>query len=78
MAEDASTGGAPVGGGALDAGGTFFMDHLIKADGSSKWQQNFAAADCHCGQSLIVWAFNEGRGAARESDRYLMSYTNLP
>ena len=26
----------------------------------------FAAGDCRRGQSLIVWAINEGRGAARE------------
>ena len=38
----------------------------------------FAAGDCRRGQSLIVWAFNEGRGAARECDRYLMGQTNLP
>lgn len=38
----------------------------------------FAAGDCRRGQSLIVWAINEGRGAARECDRYLMGTTNLP
>ena len=38
----------------------------------------FAAGDCRRGQSLVVWAFNEGRGAARECDRYLSGYTNLP
>ena len=38
----------------------------------------FTAGDCRRGQSLIVWAFNEGRGAARECDRYLMGQTNLP
>jgi glutamate synthase (NADPH/NADH) small chain len=38
----------------------------------------FAAGDCRRGQSLIVWAFNEGRGAARECDRYLMGDTDLP
>ncbi len=38
----------------------------------------FAAGDCRRGQSLVVWAFNEGRGAARECDRYLMGDTNLP
>src|SRR5205823_3128533 len=38
----------------------------------------FAAGDCRRGQSLIVWAFNEGRGAARECDRYLMGSTELP
>ena len=38
----------------------------------------FAAGDCRRGQSLIVWAINEGRGAARECDRYLMGTTELP
>jgi glutamate synthase (NADPH/NADH) small chain len=38
----------------------------------------FAAGDCRRGQSLVVWAFNEGRGAARECDRYLMGSTMLP
>jgi len=38
----------------------------------------FAAGDCRRGQSLVVWAFNEGRGAARECDRFLMGTTNLP
>jgi glutamate synthase (NADPH/NADH) small chain len=38
----------------------------------------FAAGDCRRGQSLVVWAFNEGRGAARECDRYLMGSTDLP
>jgi glutamate synthase (NADPH/NADH) small chain len=38
----------------------------------------FAAGDARRGQSLVVWAFNEGRGAARECDRFLMGSTNLP
>lgn len=38
----------------------------------------FAAGDCRRGQSLVVWAFNEGRGAARECDRWLMGHTDLP
>ena len=38
----------------------------------------FAAGDCRRGQSLVVWAINEGRGAARECDRYLMGSTVLP
>jgi glutamate synthase (NADPH/NADH) small chain len=38
----------------------------------------FAAGDCRRGQSLVVWAINEGRAAARECDRYLMGTTNLP
>jgi len=38
----------------------------------------FASGDCRRGQSLVVWAFNEGRGAARECDRFLMGSTDLP
>jgi glutamate synthase (NADPH/NADH) small chain len=38
----------------------------------------FAAGDCRRGQSLVVWAFNEGRGAAKACDRYLMGETDLP
>jgi glutamate synthase (NADPH/NADH) small chain len=38
----------------------------------------FAAGDMRRGQSLVVWAINEGRGAARECDRYLMGTTVLP
>ncbi len=37
----------------------------------------FAAGDMRRGQSLIVWAINEGRGAARECDRFLMGETVL-
>jgi glutamate synthase (NADPH/NADH) small chain len=32
----------------------------------------FAAGDCSRGQSLVVWAINEGRRAAKGVDRYLM------
>ena len=38
----------------------------------------FAAGDMRRGQSLVVWAIREGRGAARECDRYLMDTTVLP
>lgn len=38
----------------------------------------FAAGDCRRGQSLVVWAINEGREAARECDRYLMGHSDLP
>ncbi|NBB77919.1 MAG: glutamate synthase small subunit [Verrucomicrobia bacterium] len=38
----------------------------------------FSAGDMRRGQSLIVWAINEGRAAARECDRYLMGTTKLP
>ena len=37
----------------------------------------FAAGDCRRGQSLVVWAINEGRAAAREIDRELMGKTEL-
>ena len=38
----------------------------------------FAAGDCRRGQSLVVWAINEGRGAARAVDEFLMGKTSLP
>ena len=38
----------------------------------------FAAGDCRRGQSLIVWAINEGRAAAAKVDEYLMGSTELP
>ena len=31
----------------------------------------FAAGDCRRGQSLVVWAINEGRGAAAACDKFL-------
>ncbi len=38
----------------------------------------FAAGDCRRGQSLVVWAINEGRGAARSIDIYLRGTSRLP
>ncbi|MFD2612226.1 glutamate synthase subunit beta [Paenibacillus gansuensis] len=38
----------------------------------------FAAGDIRRGQSLIVWAINEGREAAREVDKFLMGASILP
>ncbi len=38
----------------------------------------YAAGDMRREQSLVVWAINEVRGAAREVDKFLMGYTNLP
>ncbi len=38
----------------------------------------FAAGDMRRGQSLVVWAINEGRACAREVDRFLMGATVLP
>lgn len=31
----------------------------------------FAGGDCRRGQSLVVWAINEGRGVAKATDEYL-------
>jgi NAD(P)H-dependent glutamate synthase small subunit len=41
-------------------------------------EQVFSAGDCRRGQSLVVWAINEGREAAREIDRFLMGSSRLP
>ncbi|MCS7167732.1 MAG: glutamate synthase subunit beta [Gemmatales bacterium] len=53
----------------------------VKAE-YGKFQTNipkvFAAGDMRRGQSLVVWAIHEGRGAAREVDRFLMGDTELP
>lgn len=38
----------------------------------------FAAGDCRRGQSLVVWAINEGRGAARAIDIHLRGHSFLP
>ncbi|MBM7540808.1 glutamate synthase subunit beta [Amphibacillus cookii] len=38
----------------------------------------FAAGDARRGQSLIVWAINEGREVAHAVDHYLMGKTTLP
>jgi glutamate synthase (NADPH/NADH) small chain len=46
-----------------------------------KYQTNqtgiFAAGDIRRGQSWVVWAIHEGRGAARACDRFLMGETSL-
>ena len=38
----------------------------------------FTAGDCRRGQSLVVWGINEGRGAARAIDEFLMGESLLP
>lgn len=45
---------------------------------STSMPKVFAAGDCRRGQSLVVWAINEGRGAARAIDEFLMGYSDLP
>jgi len=55
---------------ALDARSNYQAEH-------EKYTTNveglFAAGDCRRGQSLVVWGINEGRGAAREIDHFLMN-----
>ena len=47
-------------------------------EGYSTNQKNiFVTGDMRRGQSLVVWAINEGREAARAVDEYLMGYSNL-
>ncbi|MEX2187753.1 MAG: glutamate synthase subunit beta [Pirellulales bacterium] len=45
---------------------------------STNVEKVFAAGDCRRGQSLVVWAINEGRGAARAIDVFLMGHSTLP
>ncbi|MCH7726273.1 MAG: glutamate synthase subunit beta, partial [Planctomycetes bacterium] len=54
---------------------TFRADH---GDFATNIPGVFAAGDCRRGQSLVVWAINEGRGAARAVDEYLMGNSSLP
>jgi len=50
----------------------------IKGQYKTSAAKVFAAGDCRSGQSLVVRAINEGREAAREIDRELMGFTQLP
>jgi glutamate synthase (NADPH/NADH) small chain len=49
--------------------------------GAGAYQTNkeniYTAGDMHRGQSLVVWAIEEGREAAKAVDESLMGYTNL-
>ena len=49
-----------------------------KGDYRTNIEGVFAAGDARRGQSLIVWAINEGREVARSVDHYLMGSTVLP
>ncbi|MDE5765166.1 MAG: glutamate synthase subunit beta [Ruminococcus sp.] len=44
---------------------------------STNIEKVFTAGDMHIGQSLVVRAIREGRDSARETDEYLMGYSNL-
>jgi NADPH-dependent glutamate synthase beta subunit-like oxidoreductase len=58
----------------LDERSNFKAEHNIHKTSHPKI---FAAGDCRRGQSLVVWAINEGRAAAREVDLHLMGVTTL-
>ena len=59
----------------LDKRGNFLAS---KSDFRTSIPKVYAAADCRRGQDLVVRAINEGREAAREIDRDLMGFTELP
>ena len=52
---------------------------VLTKEGSYKTSNDkvFACGDMRKGQSLVVWAIDEGRRCAKEVDEYLMGYTNL-
>lgn len=56
----------------LDARGNFKAEY---GDYSTNVAGLFSAGDCRRGQSLVVWAINEGREAAVSCDRYLAGVT---
>ena len=58
----------------LDERSNFKAEHNVHKTSHPKI---FAAGDCRRGQSLVVWAINEGRAAAREVDLNLMGSTIL-
>ena len=59
------------------------MSHTIKnihaeyGDYRTNVEGIFAAGDCRRGQSLVVWAINEGRGVAEQCNAYLLSKESL-
>ncbi len=55
----------------LDARGNYKAEY---GKYSTSQEGVFTAGDCRRGQSLVVWAINEGRGVAEQVDQYL---TNL-
>jgi len=52
----------------LDERSNYKAEHNIHVTSNPKV---FAAGDCRRGQSLVVWAINEGRAAAREINNFL-------
>lgn len=45
--------------------------HAVHGDYRTNIEGVFAGGDCRRGQSLVVWAINEGRGMADSVDQYL-------
>jgi NAD(P)H-dependent glutamate synthase small subunit len=45
--------------------------HAVYGDFRTNMEGVFAGGDCRRGQSLVVWAINEGRGMAASCDQYL-------
>lgn len=45
--------------------------HAVYGDYRTSVEGVFAGGDCRRGQSLVVWAINEGRGVAKSCDEYL-------
>ncbi|MGW7052599.1 glutamate synthase subunit beta [Streptomyces sp. NPDC054887] len=70
----------------LDGRGNFARDTAFAAasaegrerTGRTGTEGLFVAGDAGRGQSLVVWAIAEGRGAAAATDRYLTGSTALP
>ncbi len=54
----------------LDERGNYKAEHGVY---QSSEEGIFTAGDCRRGQSLVVWAINEGRGVAKSVDNYLAS-----
>ena len=54
----------------LDERGNYKAEHGVY---QSSEEGIFTAGDCRRGQSLVVWAINEGRGVAKSVNNYLAS-----
>ena len=46
--------------------------HAVYGDYRTSAEGVFAGGDCRRGQSLVVWAINEGRGLAEKCNEYLL------
>ena len=55
----------------LDARGNY---QAVYGEYATSKKGVFTAGDCRRGQSLVVWAINEGRGVAEKVDQYLTNH----